>query len=190
MIKIEVYQNYQDLNWIDHQYMSILFVMDSNQRISIHSINQSDKTWIEEFYLQRWSSDRVVTRGELYIVPELPGFVAWKSGIRIGLLTYHIAEGQVEIVTLDSLETNQGVGTALISETLSFARSSNYRRVWLITTNDNTPALHFYQKRGFHIAAIHQDAVAESRKIKPEIPLHGLDGIPIRDEIELQYILT
>ncbi len=106
------------------------------------------------------------------------------------MLTYHIAEGQVEIVTLDSAESNQGVGTALISETLSLARSSNYRRIWLITTNDNTAALRFYQKQGFHIAAIHQDAVNESRNIKPEIPITGLDGIPIRDEIELEYILT
>ena len=190
MIKIEVYQNYQDLNWIDHQYMSILFVMESNQRISIQSINQSDKIWIEEFYLRRWSSDRVVTRGEVYNVAELPGFIALKSGIRIGLLTYRIAERQVEIVTLDSLESKQGGGTALISKCLNFARSMNYSRVWLITTNDNTPALRFYQNRGFQIAAIHPGAVEQSRKIKPEIPNMGLDGIPIRDEIELQYMLN
>ena len=164
--------------------------MLTDQQMSIQPVDPEDKTWMEEFYLQRWGSQRVVTRGELYIVAELPGFIAWKSGIRIGLLTYHIADGQVEIITLDSLASNQGVGTALISETLSFARFSNYRRIWLITTNDNTPALRFYQKKGFHIAAIHQDAVEESRKLKPEIPLVGLDGIPIRDEIELQYILT
>jgi hypothetical protein len=32
--------------------------------------------------------------------------------------------------------------------------------------------------------------VARSRQIKPEIPLTGSDGIPIRDEIELEMLLS
>jgi ribosomal protein S18 acetylase RimI-like enzyme len=164
--------------------------MSTDQQLSIKPINPADKTWIEDFYMDRWGSQRVVTRGILYVVAELPGFIAWLSGKRTGLLTCHAADGEIEIITLDSLESNQGVGTALISECLRLARSSNCRRVWLITTNDNTPALRFYQKKGFLIASIHKEAVAESRKIKPEIPLVGLDGIPIRDEIELEYLLT
>jgi len=31
--------------------------------------------------------------------------------------------------------------------------------------------------------------VDEARRIKPQIPLIGLDGIPIHDEIELEMIL-
>jgi ribosomal protein S18 acetylase RimI-like enzyme len=91
---------------------------------------------------------------------------------------------------MDSLEPNQGVGSVLIEEILKFAISKNLRRVWLITTNDNTPALHFYQKRGFSLVTIYKDAVRISRELKPEIPLVGLDGIPIRDEIELEFLLT
>ncbi len=59
----------------------------------------------------------------------------------------------------------------------------------MITTNDNTPAIRFYQKRGFSLVAVHRNAIAESRKLKPEIPLAGVDGIPIRDEIELELLL-
>jgi hypothetical protein len=59
----------------------------------------------------------------------------------------------------------------------------------LITTNDNTKALRFWQKRGFRLAAVHRNAVEKSRKIKPEIPLTGNDGIPIKDEIELEMAL-
>ena len=51
-------------------------------------------------------------------------------------------------------------------------------------------ALGFYQKRGFRLVAVHPGAVNESRKLKPEIPLIGNDGIPIRDEIELEIVLT
>jgi hypothetical protein len=49
-------------------------------------------------------------------------------------------------------------------------------------------ALRFYQKQGFMIAALHRNAIAASRRLKPEIPEIGFDGIPIRDEIELEII--
>ena len=65
----------------------------------------------------------------------------------------------------------------------------NCRRLWLITTNDNIPAIHFYQKRGFTLAALHTDAVNTSRELKPEIPKRGWDDLPIRDEIEFEKIL-
>jgi ribosomal protein S18 acetylase RimI-like enzyme len=63
------------------------------------------------------------------------------------------------------------------------------RRLWLITTNDNTDALRFYQKHGFMLVAVHRNAIEESRKLKPEIPLIGNNNIPIRDEIELEMML-
>ena len=81
------------------------------------------------------------------------------------------------------------MGTALIEAVKAIAIQSGCRRLFLITTNDNTPALRFYQRRGFVLAALHKGAVLKSRKIKPEIPLTGIDDIPIRDEIELEIDL-
>jgi RimJ/RimL family protein N-acetyltransferase len=69
------------------------------------------------------------------------------------------------------------------------AVASGCERLWLITTNDNTPALRFYQKRGFQLVAIHRNALEHSRRLKPQIPLLGLNGIPLRDEIELEMLL-
>lgn len=58
--------------------------------------------------------------------------------------------------------------------------------MWLITTNDNTHALRFYQRRGFRIREVRTGAVDRERDtIKPEISVLGNDGIPISDEIEL-----
>ena len=39
------------------------------------------------------------------------------------------------------------------------------------------------------MVAVHRNAIEESRKLKPEIPLTGIDGLPIRDEIELELLL-
>jgi ribosomal protein S18 acetylase RimI-like enzyme len=77
----------------------------------------------------------------------------------------------------------------LIEAVVGAARSAGCRRVWLITTNDNLTALAFYQKRGFVLTALHPNAIAESRKLKPEIPLVAENSIPIRDELELELWL-
>ena len=59
----------------------------------------------------------------------------------------------------------------------------------MITTNDNLHALRYYQKRGFDIIGFNYNALDEARKIKPEIPLTGMDGIPLKHEIELELLL-
>lgn len=58
-----------------------------------------------------------------------------------------------------------------------------------VTTNDNLNALRFYQKRGLVLVAVHPNALEQSRKIKPQIPLIGEYGIPLRHEIELEMNL-
>jgi hypothetical protein len=55
------------------------------------------------------------------------------------------------------------------------------------TTNDNLNALRFYQRRGFRLAQVRPGAVDKARFIKPSISRIGEYGIPIRDEIELEY---
>ena len=60
------------------------------------------------------------------------------------------------------------------------------KNIVLITTNDNLNALKFYQKRGFDLSRLYLNAVDEARKIKPDIPLSGNDGIPLHHEIELE----
>jgi N-acetylglutamate synthase-like GNAT family acetyltransferase len=77
----------------------------------------------------------------------------------------------------------------LIDKAIEEARIRGCRRLFLITTNDNLNALGFYQKRGFEIVAIYRGAVNESRKRKPSIPQVGMNGIPLRDEIELEIKL-
>ena len=80
----------------------------------------------------------------------------------------------------------RGIGTALLEAVKEVAVTLECQRMWLITTNDNLPALRFYQKRGFTRVQVYPNAVERSRQLKPDIPLAGQHGIPIRDEIELE----
>ena len=100
-----------------------------------------------------------------------------------------IANDECELISLDSLVEGIGVGTRLIEAVRGAAVSAGCRRLWLITTNDNTVALRFYQKRGFELATVHRNALDASRRLKPSIPRIGIDGIPLRDEIELEMRL-
>ena len=157
--------------------------------ITILPVNANDQEWIAQFMLELWGSERVVSRGVIHYPQKLPGFKAIYTGDKVGLITYNITGDSCEIVTLDSTRPFSGVGTALIEAVKDTATNSGCKRLWLITTNDNTNALRFYQKRGFVLVAVHRNALDLSRKLKPEIPLIGNDGIPIRDEIELEMIL-
>lgn len=139
--------------------------------------------------IENWGSARIVTRGKIYQADALPGLVAVIGKEPIGLLTYSLDNGECEIVSLNAVVEGRGVGSALVREAISVARSQGCSRVWLITTNDNTHALRFYQRLGMVIAAVYPNALAESRKLKPEIPEIGIDGIPLRDEIELEMRL-
>ncbi len=96
----------------------------------------------------------------------------------------------LEIVTLNVLKQGEGIGRALVYALFEEAKSLQCYRVWVITTNDNLQALSFYRSLGLTLAKVHKDAVTGSRKLKPEIPLIGINEIPITDEIEFEKILT
>jgi len=155
----------------------------------IRPLNEGDKEWVASLMEEWWDGLEMVTRGRVHRVDELPGFVAMLEDKPTGLVTYRIDGNECEIVTMNSLVEGRGIGSALIDAAKNIATSAGCKRLWVGTTNDNTAALRFYQKRGFLLAAIHRDAVEESRKLKPEIPYIGNDGIPIRDEIELEMVL-
>jgi GNAT superfamily N-acetyltransferase len=157
----------------------------SDLTLRIRSIRESDRPLVREILFRRWGRPGVVTRGRMHLAHTYPGFVAW-SGLRIvGLLTYEVRGGRCEVTTLDALRKGQGVGTRLLAATERRARSLGCGEIWLITTNDNLRALRFYQRHGMRIRRIHENALARSRQLKPSIPRRGLDGIPLRDEIEL-----
>ena len=154
----------------------------------VRALGEADREWATGKLRELWG-EGVVSRGRLLDATVLPGFVAEGEGEPAGLLTYRIDGGDCEVVTINAFPRGAGAGTALMEAVAVAARDAGCRRVWLITTNDNLRALRFYQRRGFRLAALHRDALARSRELKPSIPEVGLDGIPLRDELELELTL-
>ncbi len=162
---------------------------DFTMRFEIKKVTQSEKNWVLEI-VRQCGADFIVSRGRKIYPTEIEAFYAVNpNGMKVGLVSYEVIDGQCEVVTLDAFEQFQGAGTALINEIMKLARSQGWKRIWLITTNDNLDAIRFYQRRGFTIAAIHKDALKLSRKLKPSIPEIGRYGIPMCDEIEFEMFL-
>lgn len=157
--------------------------------LSTRPLHAGDRPWVARLLEDHWGSVRSVSRGRVHRADRLPGFVAEVDRQRVGLVTHDIVGEQCEVVTLNSLREQMGIGTALLDAVREVASDARCRRLWLITTNDNLGALGFYQKRGWRLVAIHRDALDESRRLKPEIGHVGIDGIPLRDEIELELPL-
>jgi|GEM_PF-209348 len=157
--------------------------------IPIRDLSDADRDWANASLQQEFGSLRIVSRGKLHDAGQLPGLIALHAGVPAGLLNYHVAGDECEVVSLYTAVRGAGLGSALLDAACARARAHGCRRLWLITTNDNTPAQRFYQHRGMRLVAVHAGAIAESRRIKPEIPLVGVDGRPIEDEIEFAYLL-
>jgi ribosomal protein S18 acetylase RimI-like enzyme len=157
--------------------------------IEVRAKLDADRVWVGELLSKWWGSSRIVSRGQVHDAMDAPGFIALDGVERIGLATYVIDGPDCELLTLNSLREGIGAGSGLVEAVAEAARAAGCRRLWLITTNDNLAALRFYQKRGFALVAVHRGAIEQSRRLKPEIPLIGVDGIPIRDEIELELAL-
>lgn len=155
---------------------------------SIQPLTAANRAQVAQWTTTHWGADFVVAHGQIYFPDRLPGFAALQGAEWVGLVTYTIAGQDCEIVTLDSLRPNTGIGSALIEAVRHVALHNNCHRLWLITTNDNLNARRFYQKRGFSLVKIHRGAVDQARQVKP-IPLLGEDDIPIHDEIELEKML-
>ena len=154
----------------------------------IQPINEQTRGAVVRLVIDSWGSVMIWSKGKLHSARELPGFTAMQGSELKGLITYCIENGECEIVSLDSQVENQGLGTQLIEKVIDEAKKQHCRRVWLITTNANTRAIRFYQRRGFNLAAVRLNAMDEARKIKPQIPLME-DGIPIAHEFEFEKLL-
>lgn len=158
----------------------------TEQHVVVRPVEPRDREEIRAECATHWGSTEIWSLGHLYHADELPGFVAEVDGRFAGFITVNINSGewQCEVITLSSRVP--GAGSALLAAAEAYARSAGCKRIYLTTTNDNTPAMRFYQRRGWRFAKLHAGIVDRVREVEPDYPLVGIDGIAIRDELEFE----
>ncbi len=148
-----------------------------------------DMLQIRSFWTEHWGDDFVVVHGDVFRPEDVEGFIALEQVQWVGLVTYAMQGEGLEVITIDSLREGCGIGSRLLEQVAAEARRAGCKRIFLTTTNDNLHALGFYQKRGFVLSKLRAGALDQSRRLKPAIPAIGMQGIPLRDEIELEMKL-
>jgi len=148
----------------------------------------TDRPWAIDLLDREFAGPEQVRRNETINALDLPGLVAEDDGHPVGLLFYRPDRDECELFLLLVVDQGRGTGTALVDALVT--RAAGRRRIWVVTTNDNLRALRFYQRRGFALRALRPGAVDDARRrLKPSLPLTGDDGIPLRDELELERLL-
>ena len=149
-------------------------------------IDSANREMINAFIKEHWYTTTMVIRGKQIDMTQTEGFFLREQENIVGLITYLVYDSILEIISLDSLRENQGIGSALVNMAVREARERGLQKIVLITTNDNINAIRFYQERDFDMARLFRNAVDAARKLKPEIPLIGENAIPLHHEIEFE----
>jgi ribosomal protein S18 acetylase RimI-like enzyme len=157
------------------------------QAFEISRIDDALRTQVQSILNETWGSPYLAVNGKLWDSRTMPGLVAVGTDNNvIGYLLYEFHDGVCEIMVLESVVQNTGVATALVNEVKQIAKAGGMNKIIVQTSNDNTHAFRFYQRRGFTIREVRLGAMDEARRLKPVIPLIGEEGIPLRDEIEFE----
>jgi len=153
----------------------------------IREATEADRPTIDAILTESWGRPFVALGGRGVVLTGQPALVAVLGDEIVGVLVYRLDGDALEVLTVNSRAG--GAGTGMITAARDHAVSLGLRRLWLVTTNNNSNALRFYQRNGLHLVGVRTGAVAASRKVKPTIPLTDADGHAISDELVLELRL-
>ena len=136
---------------------------------------------------QFWEEEEQLTFDTKFTVAQLPAYVAKSGNDIIGFVSFAEIHDAIIIVALGILPKyqNAGIGKSLTQKVEAEAKRLEKKKLLVSTSNDDLPALAFYQSLGFQIYEVKPNAIAE----KHGSVLKGISGLPVRDELRLQKTL-
>jgi ribosomal protein S18 acetylase RimI-like enzyme len=142
---------------------------------------------IREIVQRFWGEEEQLTFDRKFIVTELPTYLAKSGNDIIGFVSFAEVDDAITIVALGILPKyqNAGVGKSLIEKVEAETKRLRKKKLLVSTSNDDLPALAFYQSLGFQIYEVKPNVIAE----KHGMVLKGIGGLPVRDELRLQKLL-
>lgn len=157
--------------------------------MNIIPLDERFRTKVDAYARDEWGGPMIVTLGNAYSLDGLPGFACQEDGRLLGAVLLRMEGDACEVALLFALVQGKGIGPALLDRAREAAQAAGCRRMWLVTTNDNTAAIRFYQRYGFALRAVHINSMDAVRAVKPWIPQAGIDGIPLAHEFEFEWML-
>jgi L-amino acid N-acyltransferase YncA len=146
-----------------------------------------DKDTIRRLLQQSRWGENLLMGGRIYTVADFSAYVAEDAaGTIVAFCTFAQRGTTAFMLSLDNPGGPKGTGKLLLEHLIAESRKAGARTLRALTTNDNLPALGYYQKNGFRIVAFFPGAIDIYRIVAPTLPEIGFDGIPIHDSIELE----
>jgi ribosomal protein S18 acetylase RimI-like enzyme len=149
----------------------------------------TERKKIRELVQQFWGEEEQLTFDRRFRVAELPTYIAKVRDQIVGFVSFlDINDDSTVIAALGILPKyqNSGIGTKLLTKVETEAMKKQKKKLLVSTSNDDFPALAFYQSLGFQIYEAKPNVIAEKHgKI-----VRGIGGLPVRDELRLQKSLT
>ena len=161
-------------------------------KYTIEQVSEETRDIATAYITKEWQTAKIKIRGEVIDCSTIDGFIILDESREnvLGLITYIFRGEACEIVSLNSKRLNAGLGTALVEKVKEAALARGCKTLRLLTSNDNLNAIGFYQKRGFDLVDVNIGAIDRARETyKPEIPLIGQNGIPLRHELDFSMKL-
>jgi ribosomal protein S18 acetylase RimI-like enzyme len=152
--------------------------------VLVREATDTDRAAARELFARDFGRTKIVAYGEVMDIDQMPALVAVRYQDPSGALAYRLHGDALHIVALatDPMWQRSGVGGHLVAEAELLARRLKLRRLVVSTTNDNLPALYFYQRRGYRVT----DFVPNNVIVHTGQKVSGFAGIPVRDEIRLE----
>ncbi len=152
--------------------------------VSVRQSADDDRARVRALFVTDFGRSKFIAFGEEFQAETVPAIVAEIGGDLAGALAYRLQQGVLQIVALatDPEWQRSGVGGKLVDFAEHVARDAGASHVAVATTNDNLPALYFYQRRGYRLTEVATDAI---RTANDDAVIVGFAGIVIRDEFHL-----
>ena len=157
--------------------------------VDVRPATDADRAAIATLFQIDFGRSKPVTFGEEFQGSSMPAVVADMDGDLAGALAYRLHDDRLQIVALATHPEWQrsGVGARLVDHVEAVARQSRSGRVVVTTTNDNLPALYFYQRRGYRLTEVRTDAISAAGGPSDIV---GFGGIPMRDQFRLEKVIA
>jgi ribosomal protein S18 acetylase RimI-like enzyme len=152
--------------------------------VLVREAADQDRPAVRELFQRDFGRSHIVAFGEVMDLDQMLALVAVFYQDPAGALAYRLLGDALHIVALatDPMWQRSGVGGHLVAEAELLTRRLGLKRVVVATSNDNLPALYFYQRRGYRLTDLIPNSVVTSTHQEQA----GFAGIPVRDEIRLE----
>ncbi len=176
---------------VDWEEARLQAVCGCRQRVGlppalVRQAEPEDAAVVEGIFRRHYGRRTVVAFGEPVNLDECPAIVAELKGEVAGALAYRLRPGALHVVALatDPLWQRSGVASQLLAEAEVLAARHGLERLAASASNDNLPALYFYQRHGLTITEVVPRALLPHAGSLPGG--RGFGGIPVRDEVRLE----